>query len=64
MSEPKLKPCPFCGKIPTIEFYKNEWYGIACENEKCKIQPNTAWLKKRANVIREWNRRANDEQIH
>lgn len=37
MSEIQLKPCPFCGKIPTIRQYAvfSAFYELKCE--KCKV---------------------------
>ena len=35
----ELKPCPFCGGKPTVEFDEGigkHW--ICCKNEKCRIQ--------------------------
>lgn len=59
----KLKPCPFCGEMPKVEFdeyYKKHW--IYCNNPKCRIQPNTAFHKRKSVIVREWNRRKEGEQ--
>lgn len=66
MSE--LKPCPFCGAKPVAKFniviagQVSDWNVIECENEKCRIKPFTDWHKSKSVVVREWNRRAGDEQ--
>ena len=56
-----LKPCPFCGIIPTIEYddYFMKWV-ISCNNHKCKIQPSTDLHKRKGVITKEWNRRAED----
>lgn len=62
MSE--LKPCPFCGELPKLEYgngIKKYWY--VCENEKCSCQPLTYAHKNKGVVTRAWNTRTpkNDE---
>ena len=53
-----LKPCPFCGAIPTLEYGNgiNKWW-ISCQNEKCRIQPTTDAHINKGVVVREWNKR-------
>ena len=57
----ELKPCPFSGGKPSVEFceeIRKHW--ICCKNEKCRIQPSPdahAYLNV---VVREWNRRHNN----
>lgn len=54
----KLKPCPFCGAIPIIEFGNGiKKYWVCCQNEKCRIQPTTDAHKTKGVVVREWNKR-------
>ena len=56
-----LKPCPFCGGKPTVEFDEGigkHW--ICCKNEKCRIQPSTDAHTYIGVVVREWNRRHNN----
>lgn len=64
MTETKLKPCPFCGKVPSgIRFVGNpinKWY-VECTNEKCRIQPATSYHKMKGVVVREWNKRAKED---
>jgi hypothetical protein len=68
MDKCKLKPCPFCGKVPVMESSDYDprvtRYVIRCENPKCRIQPNTDYHIYKSVITREWNRRAKDEQIH
>ena len=63
MSE--LKRCPFCGAEPMLKEINNTdgkiWYSIICINEKCRINPSTDYHTCKAVVVREWNRRAEDE---
>lgn len=73
MSEPKLKPCPFCGSNMTdIEVT------VRTDRPKCNCIAKVVclncfasamnhgfdWTQKEAkdNAIAAWNRRANDEQ--
>jgi hypothetical protein len=57
----ELKPCPFCGKIPTVRFINVlEKYWVECDNKKCRIQPCTDAHKFKSVVVREWNRRVDN----
>ena len=63
----KLKPCPFCGEIPKIDYgceYIDDIakYWIQCNNEKCRIRPCTDMHVYKFVVVREWNRRKDGEQ--
>ena len=59
MSE--LKPCPFCGVVPTVEFGDEiKKYWISCNNPKCRIQPTTDAHTHKSVIVREWNRRGAD----
>ena len=60
MSEPKLKPCPFCGgeaKLINILNYYGDIYWVKCE--ECNAETPSDFEKDEA--IAAWNRRANDE---
>ena len=61
----KLKPCPFCGEMPTIgemhEDCGDLGYSVMCINNKCPIEARTAWHTDLKEVVEAWNRRANDE---
>lgn len=49
----ELKPCPFCGRIPTVEDCgDNRWF-IRC---KCGIAQDKLYFQ-RCSAIRAWNRR-------
>lgn len=59
----KLKPCPFCGKIPILfenKFdLKNVLYGYYCSGDEfhsCEI----GYFKTPEQAKEAWNRRAND----
>ena len=57
----ELKPCPFCGVVPTLEYntwVKKFWY--SCQNEKCGCQPKTYTHTDKGAVARAWNRRTSD----
>ncbi len=60
----ELKPCPFCGEVPTMELfidlYHRKKFGIECRNEDCDIQPMTAWYADEKDCVKDWNRRAED----
>lgn len=60
-----LKPCPFCGVLPAVDHWfntKKMMYQVRCMNDKCRIKPWTDYHCARSVVVREWNRRANDEK--
>lgn len=45
MSEHALRPCPFCGMLPTQALRHSSinddesWHAIACENRECSVMP-------------------------
>lgn len=52
----ELKPCPWCGKAPTVE--RLLWlYMVSCVNPGCPVMPHTTFCRTRARAIRLWNRR-------
>lgn len=59
----KLKPCPFCGEEPLggigISFGREMHY-VACENDRCEINPSTDYYVVKANATRAWNHRSPD----
>lgn len=71
-NESKLKPCPFCGKAPTIRKVKDEWYEcilagqdnkcmeerwwVSCETEHC-LGHHVVIYGNKNEAIKEWNRR-------
>lgn len=63
--KPELKPCPFCGGEASITLYDpydgyqgNCGYYVVCCS-KCSVQMQNSNKEK---LIKEWNRRANDEK--
>ena len=66
MSKTELKPCPFCGgkawKTTCRNAELKPMYQISCPNEECNIQPYTNYSTDEETLVKEWNRRANDEE--
>lgn len=65
MKTPELKPCPFCGSRPTVNTWGNPngkvMYQVLCDSAACAIQPMTDYHTNEESIVREWNRRAKDE---
>lgn len=66
MKMPELKPCPFCGSNPIIDKYippqpHSVAYAVQCVNINCAVRPITDYCKDRKFIIKQWNRRATDE---
>ena len=61
MSEIKLKQCPFCGEIPTVEQFvnllKQVKFRIECKNYDCDVNTFTDWYADKYEAIQAWNRR-------
>jgi hypothetical protein len=56
MSEPKLKPCPFCGRQPNItELSESKKIIIYCPFQPCRCEA-IGWSNNEAET--QWNRRA------
>ena len=62
----ELKPCPFCGVLPTMRSYTYSTPGseciqfkVECENDNCPPQPTVDWHYWTAEEAAEaWNTRA------
>ena len=52
----KLKPCPFCGEIPTVELIEAVW-SICCENMDCPADAVCVYEDTEAEAIKAWNTR-------
>lgn len=58
---PKPKPCPFCGKPPTIrKVVDSEFWFVECVKAKSEDCPAFAYTgaTSEAEAVRLWNRRA------
>ena len=57
----KIKPCPFCGKQPTLSISnsRDNYVYVMCQNDDClaNIGHNSA-----DDAIRAWNKRIIDKQ--
>lgn len=54
-----LKPCPFCGKEPSIcldNYFESKNWIIWCSNNNCKVE-SFAEEPSKKEVIRYWNER-------
>lgn len=60
----ELKPCPFCGREPKIEYWSSggTMYMIKCNNPDCPV-PVVSYPVGRDfdEVLADWNWRANEE---
>lgn len=71
MSEPKLKPCPFCGcrpilksdvRYPRPERERVTAYEVVCTNMDCIIyDADDRYFLKAQDAIDAWNRRDGDQ---
>ena len=58
MSEPKLKPCPFCGKKATKLYDKDEAFvEIVCLNRSCDMVAETIFWATEKEATASWNKR-------
>ena len=58
LEKEKLKPCPFCGGVATLEHSQASGaFQVRCEGKKCHIWPETYWDHSEEWVRSMWNRR-------
>ena len=59
----KLKPCPFCGEEPDLQFCEStqEFY-LECANPNCDVELCTYGFDTEKEAIAAWTRRGEDEQ--
>ena len=61
----ELKPCPFCGYDEINVFYFDPYDGyqgnLGMWNAKCMLCGAVIGRRDKSEVIKDWNRRANDE---
>lgn len=59
MSRTKIKPCPYCGEEPNLEYFGTSTirYFYACNNINCPVTPTTAAYKNKGSATRAWNKR-------
>jgi len=62
MPEPKLKPCPFCGKLPYLIYdVHNGIFEIGCNNRRCKVIVYTNEINEKQKAIAAWNKRTEEK---
>lgn len=65
MSEPKLKPCPFCSGKADIEILEDDpvYFMIFCTNDDCSASACFGFKSEnRKSAIEAWNRRTNGNE--
>lgn len=53
-----IKPCPFCGQKPHINYV---FKSVECLNVFCAVQPATWAFDTAEEAVNEWNARNRDE---
>lgn len=55
----KVKECPFCGKVSTVDFadVKAEEYFVVCSLAKGGCGGSGAWASDKETAVKRWNRR-------
>ena len=66
MSEPKLKPCPFCGSIPAFERDSNQGWTVylICQNLDCPTSPATSTFRTENEATAAWNTRPVEDDLY
>lgn len=61
-----IKPCPFCGKTPTVHIktWKTEVtsYRVGCVNDYCQVRPESDEYSSVVAAIEVWNHRPDDHR--
>lgn len=57
----RLKPCPFCGKVPKIILSDSKFHIIRCQNEKCPASCVSVMDKSIKKLVKRWNSRTDEE---
>jgi len=61
ISNEKLKPCPFCGTIPSVRTSTSGRYYVMCHEEKCLMHVVTStYYVKPESAIAAWNKRTDN----
>ncbi len=68
MTEPKLKPCPFCGNEPTIIVRKEKdgWrdrYSVLCDYEHGGCGAESGWYHHETEAVESWNARVVQNEL-
>ena len=64
----ELKPCPFCGKKPTVDLHSaikksdGAWQ-VFCEFNYCFVKPHIGYFYDKINVIKAWNTRPHPPEL-
>ena len=61
MEKTELKPCPFCGEVPTIDKHPTKkYFSISCWDPNCVCMPKTGWYISEEKAAEAWNERADN----
>ena len=60
-SDVELKPCPFCGTVPSL-FYEADsgLYQVKCNSFECWIGPGTSFYSAHITAVEAWQDRRSD----
>jgi len=56
--QPKLKPCPFCGRLPRVYCWGTKVFSVECEGDYCGISLGNSTTA--SGAARKWNRRRSE----
>ena len=57
MPRAKIKPCPCCGRQPTLSQLYDDKYYYSCDDPGCLLQPGTRAYSSKGSATRAWNKR-------